>query len=243
MTEMDHDIFISDDELAHLYLLADGGAVFEDALRSAGLDKLTKEEYSEVRTLWDLHRFLHDEAKAAPALRSAITERVIDGVLEKGLEAAEARVTGERGSGYTEGGAGNSSPFSGLISNFQLLMQMNWKIAAPLAVVVLAVVAVVGMGGGGGAPATIVPMSDAMPEATSLMQAAPAEEAAPAAKMMMAPAIAETSDPVEDILLTLDAEGAGDAEILADAANDAALVSSESEELSALTTSYDPGTF
>jgi hypothetical protein len=103
-------------------------------------------------------------------------------------------------------------------------MNVNWKIIGLVAVVVLVVAIAVGMGGKEGSGPVV-------------------KENAPASTPPPAPIAAGktvlSGDPVADIDAILGGESSGDAILLADVDQDAALVTSDAAALSDMTNAYD----
>lgn len=133
----------------------------------------------------------------------------------------------------------NSSIISVISDYFS--MQNNWKMIAPVAVVVLLVgVAVVGMKGDKGV--------DTGPLATERQASMPVAEdsAAPQAKMMAAENIMpvpEGSGNIDDIVAELSTETDADAAMLADTDADRDLVMSDSQVISEYGNTYDETAF
>ncbi len=121
-------------------------------------------------------------------------------------------------------------------------MQVNWKFMLPFAII--AVIAVVlggmvmmGMGGSEGELA-VAPSAP-----TANVPASPTSEATANPVAGVTVTAPNTGDPVADIDTVLSAEGTGDASLMSTAGADAALVGSDSADLSALTTTYDATSF
>ena len=115
---------------------------------------------------------------------------------------------------------------------------MNWRFTLPFAIVAVAVLAVAGVATlnmGNQEMAAQSPI--AMEEAT-----APANGDAMTAKSNTA-AVVSTGDPAEDIVGTVNAEGAGDASVMTGASSDASVVNNDSNDLLALSSSYDQAAY
>lgn len=215
METLPHDNFITDGQLAKLYREKEEGRSCADALAATGVAHLSEEELKEVEVLWDLYSVIEDEGKKYVANMELVKD-VVDDASEYITEKIE-----EKGEKSLEGGD--------VASPFQSLMQLNWLIGAPIAVLVLAVVLVTNISG----PTS--PMTT--PEGGEEMKSMAVGEVADALSA------AAPSDPMSEMFAVLVKEGERDAQILSDANENVAMVGSDSDELSAISESYDPSTF
>lgn len=238
MKDIAHDTFISDEQLARLFCLADEGKGFAEALDAAGLSALSGAERDEVRALWRMYLAFSDDARAAGdlsrAAAEALLEKIKEGVVEKGEELLEKN---------TEAAGPSTSPGS-IASPWNAFFAAPWKVAVPLAVLALAVTAMLGTVVKNGAPAPLpgdAPAPDSAMEApTTMMFSAPAEEALDAARMSaksMATSSGEAA--LDEAFSALEREALGDPESLNDAAEEAALVESDAGALSDIEQAYD----
>lgn len=190
-------------------------------------DSLTQ-EYSDVVThFWALR----DETIPDDTLHDRVFSTLFSAPV---TTESDARYSGH------EGASGGAIPH---FIHQVFSMQNNWKMFAPVAVVVLLVgVAVVGMSGKGKneeiAPlavrdATLPIANDIAPPSTSnTMMAA-----------KTAPVSSSASGNIDDIIAEIDREADGDSAVLADSDQDAALVNSDSQVISDYAQAYDETSF
>lgn len=111
-------------------------------------------------------------------------------------------------------------------------MQINWKIAVPLAVVVIALVAALSGMSGRKEPADMALVSPDVVSVPAASPEAPASESAP-----------PVSGNVDDLTLSLFGEADQDLAFSAEADEDMALVTSDSASINGYATAYDETTF
>lgn len=111
---------------------------------------------------------------------------------------------------------------------------MNWRFTLPFAIVAVAVLAVAGV--------ATLNMGNKEITQTETTQVVPASSDAMVAKTNTA-AVVSTGDSINDIMGVVDAETAGDSALISSATTDAASVTNDNADLSALSSSYDATTF
>ena len=218
---------LSDEQLTLFFDAKEAGKSFPDALRTMGDLTVSESDLSELHALWDMHGML---------VRNAHNISPAQSLLSRSLDAIPTVVTGAQSPGYQ--GESASSAFLYITRNLNLIMNMNWKIAAPIAVVVIAVVAVTQMGKSE-QPGDLA-MSDPKVATTLSVNA---EADAPMAKSMAMMNTAPVSGSVDDLVASLSAEADMDVTQFADASADIALVNADSQSINDLNTAYDETTF
>ena len=224
------DNYISDEQLTRLFDGKEAGKSFPDALRALEIPSLSEVETHELRSLWDLHGDLTRTAHAIspnPDLLHRITT-------DFSLEQAPI-VTAQGQGGYHREGQGH---INSIIGKTNALMQMNWKVATPIAVVLLAVVTVVSMGGKEGD--SVLQVGD---ESMTMQMAAESPEGGTSLAMKVSNIETPITGDVDDLALVFAREADGDLDILSDSEEDLSIVSSDDAELTSFTTAYDETTF
>jgi len=218
--KLPHDNFITDEQLAKLYREKEAEKPFTAALSLAGLTHLSGEEQKEVEALWDIYDVIEDEGKKYAA-NMELAQEVVD-------EAAEYLI--ERKEEHSE--KGEKSHGGDVASPFQSLMQLNWLIGAPIAVLVLAVVVVTSIGSSnGGDPLAL--QKETSPETAMTEKGADADTFS----------LSAAPDPMERMFAVLEDEANKDNQILSDAHEDVSLAGGDGDELTAISESYDPNAF
>ncbi len=116
-------------------------------------------------------------------------------------------------------------------------MHMNWKLAAPVAVVVIALVAVTGISG---KPAP----TDMAQNRSAATMAVTADSGSPAARTMMASKnAAQPSGNVDDLTASLIGEADQDLTFVTDTDEDMSYLTSDSASINGYATAYDETTF
>lgn len=167
------------------------------------------------------------------------SEEALRVALSRVPEADERVILGEA-LRYTGGSRKKDGSFISIISDY-FSMQNNWKMIAPVAVVVLLVgVAVVGMRGKNGSEPTSL--------ATNKQASIPvAEDATPpqavATTQNSAVPTKEGSGDIDDIIAELSMETDVDTAMMADTDGDFALIASDSRVISEYGTSYEESNF
>lgn len=237
MTDQINDNFITDQELDLLLSAKEAGKSFPDALAAARPKPFSVEETRAIKEIWDIQSDF-----SSVAHRLSPDDRFVERLIMELPAQATHGVTRNEEKGYHEG-RGQVSYFEKIMSNIDQLMQMNWKIAAPIAVVAIAVVAVLGMGEKNAPLATDQESvsTTAMPESAMMKN-----EAVPTGRAMMAmntmPVEPATGN-VDDLVASLNADADADVTALSDGSADIALVTSDSQSVTDLTTAYDETTF
>lgn len=221
--------FISDEQLMLLLDAKDAGKSFPDALLALGAS-LQNDDTKRLKAIWDMQGTLSGMAHTISPKRSTLTH-----ILAELPQLVPDPVTTLRGAGYTEG-AGQGPTFIRSIHN---VMQINWKIAAPIAVVALAVVAVLSGGSNPGAP--LATNTTAVQDAPEMAMMAKGDADVSTMAMKMAPA--PVSGEVDDLAASLALEADGDLTLLSDMNADLTLVASDSQTINDYATAYDETTF
>jgi hypothetical protein len=140
-------------------------------------------------------------------------------------------VTTRTDPGYAEYGA--QDQFISLSNNLHSIMQMNWKIVAPIAVVVI--VAGVVMSGGSKEVEQLAVNNTEITKDT-------VEQPQPVAMAMKA-APMPVSGNIDDLVASVTSEGDGDLALIDGSAEDAALVRADNQSVNDFNTTYDEKTF
>ncbi len=225
MTNTDEQ-FITDEQLMRLLDAKEDGKSFPDALRALGPTPLPQEDTKRLKEIWDMQSTLAGMAHSFSPKRSTLTH-----ILAELPEGRGAGVTTPLGGGYT---GGDVEGFN-IIRSINNVMQINWKIAAPIAVVVLAVVAVMSSGTDRGAPLATNTQVDGAPEAAMM--------AAGDTQVMAMKSSAPASDNVDDLATALALEADGDLALMSDSSGDMSLLASDSQTINDYSTAYDENTF
>lgn len=217
-THTDTNTPITDEQLLGLFDAKEAGDTFEHALTELSLHTLSPADKAAVRELWMTHDMLSALGNDV-APRHALKQRMVQDVTPFASE------------GYNNGRSKDQFiHFINLVT-----MQINWKFAAPIAVVVIALVATIGMSG------KTVPTDMAV--STSEMESARAADTSGQAMMMMAAKnTVEPSGNVDDLSAALVAEADQDLTFSADAEEDMTYVTSDSASINGYTTAYDETT-
>jgi len=217
-THTDTNTPITDEQLLGLFDAKDAGDTFEHALAALLLHALSPEDKAVVHELWMTHDMLStlgNDVVPPHALRQRMAQDV----------------TALASAGYTD--RRSTDRFIHFIN--LVTMQINWKFAAPVAVVVIALVATIGMSG------KTVPTDMAV--STSEMESARAADTSGRAMMMMAAKnTVEPSGNVDDLSAVLVEEADQDLTFSADAEEDMTYVTSDSASINGYTTAYDETT-
>lgn len=210
---------ITDEQLLGLFDAKENGSTFDRALVQLSLETLTPNEKEVVRDLWALHDTLAEAGRdVVPS--AALKQRMIGDVTPRAV------------TGYNRGRS--SDRFIHLIN--LISMQINWKFAAPVAVIMIALVAVIG--GGTKTPGTDLALQT---NETAMMQVA--DSAPENARMMMAANAAEPSGNVDDLALALNGEADQDLAFSGEADQDMAFVTKDSNSINSYAAAYDETTF
>jgi hypothetical protein len=237
------DNLITDTALEALFLGKENGLSFPQALLQAGLPSLSQEETRIAKELWDMHGELTREAHALSP-----RPELLHHILEQLPRASISPVTEAVPSGYMEYGA--KSP---LTRNMNFLMQMNWRIATPLAVLVLVVVTTMNLSTTPDAGELAMNVNN--PESATM--AMMVDEGAPSAKSRMAQppetgtmmamqatdsfASAPTGS-IDDLAASIVIEADADYAMFNDA-DDSYLLTLDDAEINSFMTAYDETTF
>jgi len=212
---------MTETELGLLLEELEGGKSLEDALSACGLSDLSDADLAEARDLYGIHRALHSATEGItpdPELLTRVLAKLPSGT-GGGVPAEEKRSIPSR-----------------------YFFAREWKVAAPIAVFLLALTVL--MGGGktedGALPATLsMPYADtygdAAPESVSMMMVT--EDAGMRSAKFAAPA-APSGDP-DDLLILLEREAENDLMLLSDAEEDALIIASDKDALSDHENIYD----
>lgn len=223
MTHTDNNEIL-DEQLAILVDAKEAGRSFPQALDEAGKVGELPKDLAELRAFWGLHGQLMRSAHNISPRRELLSR-----VLSTLPATRNSAVTEKLPGGYNGEGAQRAP----ITSNVNLIMNMNWKIAVPMAVVLIAVVAVLGVGNSDSEKLAVndpqVMMMSADPSAGTLA--------------MKSMDVAPVSGDVDELIASLSLEADGDAGLIADMAGDIALVSSDSQQINDLNTAYDETTF
>lgn len=229
MINLSDEQFITDDRLMLLLDAKDAGKSFPDALLALG-ESLPNEDTKRLKAIWDMQGTLSSMAHTISPKRSTLTH-----ILAELPQGTPNTVTTSGGAGYTEG-EGQQPAFIRSIHN---VMQINWKIAAPIAVVAIAVVAVLSGGANKGAPlATNITSAPATPESAMMAQGD-----AGVSTMAMKVAPTPVSGEVDDLAASLSLAADDDLTLLSDMNADLTLVASDSQTINDYATAYDETTF
>lgn len=228
----DNRIDIDDEMLARFFDAKEAGKSFPDALLVLGDAHVSDAELSELHALWDLHGTL---------VRSAHNTSPDHALLMRTLGEIVAQpapgVTRAASSGYD--GASAQGAVEQINNNLNLFMNINWKILAPVAVVLIAVVVSTQMTPA--APPDQLAMNDT-PESATM-----ATDAQGGTSMMMKTMAVSEAAPVsgnvDDLVASLVLDADQDMSLFADASADIALVSADSQAITELSTAYDETTF
>jgi hypothetical protein len=237
---------ISDEALVLFFDAKEAGKSFPDALTVAGIAN-TAVDLTDLHALWDMHGNLMREAHNISPSRN---------LLQKTLNSlgAPASVTTPTKHGYESESEQNM--FIRVIHNFNTMSQMNWKIGAPIAVLVLAVVAVASVGGS--KPSEKLAVNDVVKPESALMDVGAPVENTPEVASVEAGDMTQTtmsrsaksvdsappaSGEVDDLIASLVLEAGADVTLLDDATGDLALITSDSQSINDFNTAYDETTF
>jgi hypothetical protein len=152
-------------------------------------------------------------------------------IIEQSPAISRGNVTAHTDLGYTEYSA--KGTFISLSNNLHSIMQMNWKIGAPIAVVVIAVALVMSMGDKERGQLAV--------NNTEITNAT-AGEPQPVVMAMKA-ASTPVSENVNDLIASVTSEGDGDLALIDGSAEDAALVTADNQSVNDFNTAYDETTF
>lgn len=225
--ENNNDNFISDEQLLLLLESKEAGKSFPDALTAIEGGTFSLEETRTLKSFWNMHSNLMREAHNISP-RKALLSRII----EQSPIVSRGNVTANTDRGYTEDGVKDN--VISLDNNFHSIMQMNWKIGAPIAVVVIAVTLVMSMGGKERGQLAV--------NNTEIAKDA-AAEAQPVTMAMKVAPTAPVSGSVDDLVASLNAEGEGDLSLADGSADDAVLITADSQSINDFNTAYDETTF
>lgn len=112
---------------------------------------------------------------------------------------------------------------------------MNWRFTLPFAIVAVAAIAVAGV-------VTLNMGNNELAQGEQRALSAPTTPATAVAKTNTA-AVVSTGDSIDDIIGVAATESVGDAAMISSATKDAGVVTNDSADLSALSSSYDATTF
>lgn len=254
MEKIPHDNTISDEGLMLFFDAKESGKSFPDALLAAGITDPTI-DLTELKLFWDMHgsltRDAHNISPDSRLLTRTLESLTTSPVLHP--------VTTSPHEGYTK--ESKKSVFNHLSNNFNAMMQMNWKIGAPIAVLLIVVTAVAGTRGSDPKPASIA-MNDTVSSSATLMQASSVDVANEGAMGVVSQEVGSgevqtfamarsaqkvsatpVSGEISDLTLAILLEANGDAALLDDSFGDISLVSSDSQSITDFNTAYDETTF
>ncbi len=254
MEKISHDNIISDEGLMLFFDAKESGKSFPDALVYAGITDPTI-DLAELKLFWDMHGSLtRDAHNISPDSR--LLTRTLESLT---ATASLAPVTTSPHEGYSK--ESKKSVFNHLSNNFNAMMQMNWKIGVPIAVLLVVVTAVAGTGSSDPQPESIA-INDSVPSSAALMQGSSVDvanegdlgatsqevggaEVQTFAMARSAQKVSTTpvSGEINDLALAILLEANGDAALLADSVGDISLVSSDSQSITDFNTAYDETTF
>ena len=252
---------VSDEQLLALIDSKESGVSFPDALRALPTPVTSDDDTRVLRSVWNMHGNLMREAHNISP-NSALLSRILEQV-----GVATPIVTGSTENGYIKE-SGNAR-----LNNIpSLILGMNWKIAAPIAVVLIAVVSVLG----GTSTVSTIPNPDSIdqlsiensaqnlqdagasaPTALSIAgnetasEMSMAKSASPRSvestmamrSMAVAPGVMGTGGIIDDLAASIVLEADGDLTLLADSTGDIALIAADSQSINDFTTAYDETTF
>lgn len=227
METNNHDNFISDEQLLVFLDNKEAGKSFPDALTAIGSMTFSLEETRTLKALWDMHGDLMSEARDISPSRALLSR-----IIEQSEIISKKNVTTHTHLGYT--GYGAKGKFISLNNNFYSIMQMNWKIATPIAVVVIAVALVMSIGGKERGQLAV--------NNTEITNATVGQPE-PAAAMAMKAVSTPVSGNVDDLVASVTSEGNGDLVLIDGSAEDAALVTADNQSVNDFNTAYDETTF
>jgi hypothetical protein len=232
MENTTNDNFITDEQLLILLDSKEAGKSFPDALTAIGGAAFSHDETQILKSLWNMHGDLMRTTQNISPHKALLTR-----IIEQSPAISRGNVTAHTDLGYTEYSA--KGTFISLSNNLHSIMQMNWKIAAPIAVVVIAVVVVMSMGGKEAGQLAVNNVE--VTEVTAAPTAPTGNDTSAAAAMKAAPA--PVSGNVNDLVASLTSEGDLDLALIDGSAEDAALVTADNQSVNDFTTAYDETTF
>lgn len=215
---------INEEMLVHFFDAKDDGKSFPDALSVYG-ESLGDAEVVELRALWDLHGTLVRKSHNISPSR---------GMLMRALEEISAPVTVLNHAGYVGVHAQNKESI--ISKSHNLFMNINWKIMAPLAVVLIALVASIQSD-------DAVPMHMAVIETSDTTLMSASEPMAMEARQMAKSSDVPVSGDVDELVSTLIYSADQDVVLFGDASADIALISADSQAINDLNSAYDENTF
>lgn len=234
MENTNNDNFITDEQLLVLLDSKEAGKSFPDALSAIAGVSFTHDETKVLRSIWDMHSNLMHEAHNISPRRTLLSR-----IIEESEVAPNENVTAGINLGYTRYGA--KGTFISLRNNFQSIMEINWKIAAPIAVIVIGLVAVMNTGGQKTGQLAVNNVENNGGE-TQVVTMAAGDNAQTMMAMKVAP-MASVSGSVDDLVAQVTSEGDGDLLLIEGSAEDAALITVDNQSVNDFNTTYDETTF
>ncbi len=252
---------VTDEQLLALIDSKETGVSFPDALRALPTPVTSEDDTRVLKSVWDMHGNLMREAhNISPS--SALLSRILELA-----GTVTPTVTESEGGGYIKK-SGNTQPNT--IPS--LILGMNWKIAAPIAVIMIAVVSVLGGTSTintGANPDEQDPLSPLAVESASRdgeeaslttfslagndvagenvmvkSQSVETVESGVAMRSMaVAPRAMGTAGIIDDFAASIVLEADGDMTLLADSTGDIALIAADSQSINEFNTAYDETTF